>query len=96
MTSELERRVHALETGGITNEALRDAGLCLLSGYFTDLSHSTLKSLYPTTESYASKYTAAANAEVAAGFMTPEDAATAIANANAGIGPLQQPSLTIP
>ena len=86
----------SLETGGITNEALRNQGLCLLSGYFTDFSQSTLKSLYPTTASYASKFTTAANAEVTAGFMTPEDATAAIDNANAGIGPLQHPVLTIP
>ena len=93
---ELEDVFTTLETGGIGNEALRDSGLCLLSGYFTDFSQSQLKSLYPTTASYASKFTAAANAEVAAGFMTPEDAAAAIANADAGIGAYQQPPLTIP
>ena len=94
--SELENVFTTLETGGITNETLRDQGLCLLSGYFTNLSNSKLTSLYPTAASYASKFTTAANAEVAAGFMTPEDAAVAIANANAGIGPMQQPPLTIP
>ena len=94
--SELEGAFTALETGGIENETLRDSGLCLLSGYFTDLSSSKLKSLYPTAASYASKFTSAVNTEVAAGFMTPEDAAEAIANANAGIGPFQQPPLTIP
>jgi Alpha/beta hydrolase domain len=96
ITSELEDVFTSLETGGISNEALRDSGLCLLSGYFTDLSSSQLKSLYPTVASYGSKFTTAANAEVAAGFLTSEDAAAAIANANAGIGPLQQPPLTIP
>jgi Alpha/beta hydrolase domain len=96
ITSELEDVFTSLETGGITNEALRDSGLCLLSGYFTNLSQSALKSLYPTAASYASKFTTAVNAEVAAGFMTPEDATVAIANANAGIGPFQQPPLTIP
>jgi hypothetical protein len=96
ITGELEDVFTTLETGGISNEALRDEGLCLLSGYFTDFSSSKLKSLYPTAASYASKFTAAANAEVAAGFMTPEDAAAAIANADAGIGPLQQPIITIP
>jgi hypothetical protein len=96
ITAELEDVFTTLETGGISNEALRDSGLCLLSGYFTDFPSSTLKSLYPTSASYASKFTAAANAEVAAGFMTPEDAATAIANADAGIGPYQQPSITVP
>jgi hypothetical protein len=94
--SELENVFTTLETGGITNEALRDSGLCLLSGYFTDFSQSQLKSLYPTTASYASKFAAAVNAEVASGFMTTEDAAAAIANAKAGFGALQQPPLTIP
>ena len=94
--AELEDVFTTLETGGIGNEALRDSGLCLLSGYFTDFSQSQLKSLYPTTASYASKFTTAANAEVSAGFMTPEDAAAAIANADAGIGAYQQPPLTIP
>jgi hypothetical protein len=94
--AELEDVFTTLETGGITNENLRDAGLCLLSGYFTNLSPSTLTSLYPTTASYASKFAAAANAEVKAGFMTPEDAAEAIAHANSGIGPYQQPPLSIP
>jgi Alpha/beta hydrolase domain len=94
--SELESVFTSLETGGIENETLRDDGLCLLSGYFTDLSSSQLTSLYPTVASYGSKFTTAANAEVSAGFMTPEDAAAAIAAANAGIGPLQQPSLMVP
>jgi len=94
--SELEDVFTSLETGGISNEALRQSGLCLLSGYFTDFSQSQLKSLYPTTASYASKFTTAANTEVAAGFMTPEDAAAAIAAADAGIGGYQQPPLTIP
>jgi hypothetical protein len=94
--AELEDVFTTLETGGIGNEALRDSGLCLLSGYFTDFNQSQLKSLYPTTASYASKFTTAADAEVSAGFMTPEDAAVAIANADAGIGAYQQPPLTIP
>jgi len=94
--AELEDAFTTLETGGISNEALRDSGLCLLSGYFTDLSSSTLKSLYPTTASYTSKFVSAVKAEEAAGFMTAEDAATAIADAEAGIGPYQQPPITIP
>jgi hypothetical protein len=94
--AELEDVFTSLETGGISNENLRDAGLCLLSGYFTNLSSSTLTSLYPTTASYASKFVAAVNAEVKAGFMTQEDAEEAIANANAGIGPIQQPPVKIP
>lgn len=93
---ELESVFTLLQTGGITNAELRAQGLCMLSGFFTDLSQSTLKSLYPTTASYAAKFDAAVNAQVAAGFITPEDAAAAIANADAGIGPLQQPPLTIP
>jgi hypothetical protein len=94
--AELEDVFTSFETGGITNENLRNAGLCLLSGYFTNLSESTLKSLYPTSASYGSKFTAAAEAEVKAGFMTAEDAAEASANANAGIGPYQQPAVKVP
>ncbi len=77
-------------------ETLRDAGLCLLSGYFTDFSSSKLKSLYPTSASYASKFTTAANAEVAAGFMTPEDAAAAIANAKPASARCSNRRSTIP
>ncbi|HXB15218.1 MAG TPA: alpha/beta hydrolase domain-containing protein [Solirubrobacteraceae bacterium] len=94
--NELEGVFTLLETGGITNKELRAQGLCLLSGYFTDLSPQTLSGLYPTTASYAAKFTAAVNSTEAAGFMTPEDAAEAIANANAGIGPLQEPPLKVP
>jgi hypothetical protein len=96
LLSQLENVFTTLATGGISDEALRSEGLCLLSGYFTNFSQSTLKSLYPTTASYASKITTAANAEVAAGLMTPEDAAAAIAAAEAGIGPLQDPILKVP
>jgi hypothetical protein len=96
LVSELESSLTTLETGGITNATVRALGLCLLSGYFTDLGNSTLQSLYPTPSDYVSKYTAAANAEVAAGFLTPADAAAAIAAAQAGQGPLQQPPETIP
>jgi hypothetical protein len=96
LLTELESALSAFESGGITNSSLRTLGLCLLSGYFTDLGHSALSALYPSTAVYAQKYTTAANAEVAAGFLTPADAAAAIANANAGIGPLQTPPETVP
>ncbi len=94
--SELESSLTTLQTGGITNATVRALGLCLLSGYFTDLGNSTLRSLYPTVSAYATRFAAAANAEVAAGFMTPADAATAIAAAQAGQGPLQQPPEIVP
>lgn len=96
LISEIEGAFTALETGGITDTNDRSTGLCLLSGYFTDLSQPTLQSLYPTLSSYVSKYTTAANAAEAAGFLTPADASAAIANAQAGHGPLQTPPLTIP
>jgi hypothetical protein len=60
-------------TGSINNNELRSEGLCLLSGFFTPLSSSTLHSLYPTHSSYVSKYTSAADAAVSAGFVTPFD-----------------------
>ena len=93
---ELKGAFEAAETGSISNNGLRSAGLCLLSGYFTDLSSSTLKSLYPTTASYAAKIKAQVDTVEADGFMTPDGAAEAIANAEAGIGPLQQPPLMVP
>ncbi len=96
LVSEVESALTALSTGSINNTAVRSAGLCLLSGYFTDLSQSTLTALYPTLASYVSGYTAAASAAVAAGFLTPADALAAIANAQAGHGPLQTPPSTIP
>jgi hypothetical protein len=96
LLSEVEGALSALSTGSINNASVRAAGLCLLSGYFTNLSHTTLHALYPTLASYVSKYTAAANAEVAAGLLTPVDASAAIANAQAGHGPMQTPASTIP
>ncbi len=96
LREELEAAFTAFETGGITNEALRDEGLCLLSGYFTDLSKATLLKMYPTNAIYASKIEAAANADVAAGFMTPEGAEAEIERAKIGDGPLQDPPLILP
>jgi hypothetical protein len=86
----------ALQTGAITNTAARAAGLCLLSGYFNNLSEARLQSLYPTPQAYASAYTSAVAADLAAGFMTKADAKAADANADAGFGPTQQPPFPIP
>ena len=86
----------ATETGSISNPEVRTAGLCLLSGYFNDETQSTLKSMYPTTEAYASKFKTQVASTESAGFMTPDDAAMADSNAEAGLGPLQQPSLLVP
>ena len=96
LLEEVTSLLSTLSSGSIDNTADRDLGLCLLSGYFTDLSTSQLKALYPTLADYVSKYTAAVNSDEAAGFITPTDAATAIAYAQAGIGPLQVPVETIP
>ncbi len=62
---------------------LRSAGLCLLSGFVTPFSESTLTRLYPTHASYVSKFTAAAKESLAAGFLTQEDYETAVAGAEA-------------
>jgi len=99
LITDLEDEIGLYETGGIpiTNTAERSLGLCLLSGFFTNLSTSTLQSLYPTDATYVAKYTAAVNKDVAAGFITPSDGAAAIANAQAGKGPVQgPPTLSIP
>jgi hypothetical protein len=96
LISELESALSSLSTGSISDPTVRALGLCLLSGEFTNLSASTLRGLYPTPMQYAANYTTAANAAVAAGFLTPADAAAAIANADADGGNFQQPPVTIP
>jgi len=96
LMEELKAAFEASETGSISNAELRSAGLCLLSGYFYDLSSSKLQSLYPTTASYAAKYKKVVESDESAGFITPEQGAEAIAYAEAGIGPLQQPPLMVP
>jgi len=87
LLNALTSALQTLSTGSITNATVRAAGLCFLSGYFLDLSTSTLAKLYPTHAAYVTAYTNAANAEVAAGFLTPEDAAAAIAAAQASTIP---------
>jgi hypothetical protein len=96
--TELEDVFNTLQnsTFPASDPALRTQGLCMLSGYFNNLSQSQLKSMYPTTASYASRYAAAANTLVKEGFMTQADATAAIATANAGQGPVQTPPETIP
>jgi hypothetical protein len=74
-------------TGSIDDANLRSSGLCLLSGFFTPLSSSTLSRLYPTHASYVSKFTAAADAAVSAGFLTPADRDAAVASAQASLIP---------
>ena len=93
LLADLEEEIGLYETGGIpiTDTSGRSLGLCLLSGFFEDLPSSTLSSLYPTDAAYVSRYTAAVNADVEAGFITPADGAAAIANAQAGHGPSQGP-----
>jgi hypothetical protein len=72
-----------LQTGEITNQTLREQGLCLLSGFYLNLPKSTLTRLYSSHADYVAKYTAAANAAKAAGFLTAADAAAGIARAQA-------------
>ena len=72
-------------TGSIDNTALRSSGLCLLSGFFTPLSSSTLSRLYPSHAIYVSRFAAAADAAVSAGFLTPADRDAAVAAAQAGL-----------
>jgi hypothetical protein len=83
LLNEVTSALKALSTDSIDDPTLRAAGLCLLSGYFTPLASSTTTRLYPNHAAYVSQYTAAANASVAAGFLTPADAAAAIAAAQA-------------
>ncbi len=70
-----------LQTSAIPNTTLRSEGLCLLSGFYLMLPSSTLKSLYPTAQSYVSKYTAAADAAVTAGYVLPPERDVLVSNA---------------
>ena len=79
----LENIFTTLETGVISNTTLRDEGLCLLEGYYTPFSQATLQSLYPTHAGYVAQYTAAAQADLAAGFLTRYDYNQAVKAAQA-------------
>jgi hypothetical protein len=96
--NELESIFSTLEnsTFPANNATIRTQGLCMLSGYFYNLSQSQLKTLYPTTAAYAFRYAYAADNLVKQGFMTQADATAAINTAVAGIGPFQTPPETIP
>jgi hypothetical protein len=71
--SELLSLFTSLESGAITDVNARDAGLCLLEGYYTPLSTSQLQALYPTHADYVQQFTAAAQADLNAGFLTQQD-----------------------
>ena len=96
LMEEIKAAFEASETGSINNSELRSAGLCMLSGYFDNLSQSKLKSLYPTPASYANKFKAVAEGDVASGFITPTQAAESVVLAEDGYGPPQQPLVSIP
>lgn len=79
----LENIFSTLMTGAITDPALRDEGLCLLEGFYTPFGQATLQSLYPTHADYVSRFTAAARADLAAGFLTRYDYNQAVKAAQA-------------
>lgn len=71
------------ETASIDNLAVREAGLCLLSGFFFEFDSSKLNSLYSSHADYVAQYTAAAQAARDAGFLTQADYEASIARAQA-------------
>ena len=79
----LENIFSTLMTGVITDPTLRDEGLCLLEGFYTPFGRRTLQSLYPTHAAYVSQFTAAAQADLAAGFLTRYDYNQAVKAAQA-------------
>src|SRR5215468_5921848 len=79
----LQNIFSTLMTGVITDPTLHAEGLCLLEGYYTPFGGATLQSLYPTHAAYVSQFTAAANAELAAGFLTRYDCNQAVKSAQA-------------
>jgi Alpha/beta hydrolase domain len=87
LMSTLENIFTALQTGVITDPAPRTEGLCLLEGFYTPFSTSTLQTLYPTHADYVAKSTAAAASNLAGGFLTPYDYRRAVAAAQASSVP---------
>jgi hypothetical protein len=79
----LQNIFSTLMTGVITDPTLREEGLCLLEGYYTPFGGATLQSLYPAHASYVSQFTAAAQADLAAGFLTRYDYNQAVKAAQA-------------
>jgi len=70
-------------TARIDDPVVREAGLCLLSGFFLELDSTTLDRLYSSHSDYVAKYTAAAQAARDAGFITEADYEASIARAQA-------------
>lgn len=83
----LQNIFSTLMTGVITDPTLREEGLCLLEGYYTPFGQATLQSLYPTHADYVSQFTAAAQADLAAGFLTRYDYNQAVKAAQAAAIP---------
>ena len=83
LLTTLENIFSTLMTGAITDPTLRDEGLCLLEGYYSPFSQATLQSLYPTHAAYASQFSTAAQADLAAGFLTRYDYNQAVKAAQA-------------
>jgi Alpha/beta hydrolase domain len=71
------------ETARIDDPVVREAGLCLLSGFFLELDPATLHSLYSSHADYVAKFTNAAQAARNAGFITQADYDASIARAQA-------------
>ena len=57
---------------------------CNLTGWQKPFSHAAIQRLYPTTADYVSEVRTAAQADVAAGILLPEDAATLVKLATRG------------
>jgi hypothetical protein len=83
LLTTLKNIFSTLMTGVITDTTLRDEGLCLLEGYYTPFGQATLQSLYPTHAAYVSQFTTAAQADLAAGFLTRYDYNQAVKAAQA-------------
>jgi hypothetical protein len=64
-----------------TTMAERALGLCILEGFDTPFSTTTLKKLYSSHTDYVTKYTAAAKKLLNAGFLTQVDYNEAVAEA---------------
>ena len=92
---ELKGAFEAAETGSISDNELRSAGLCLLSGLLHRPEQLDAEIAVSDERELRGQDQGAGRIPEADDFMTPDGAAEAIANAEAGIGPLQQPPLMV-
>lgn len=78
---EVPTKTYSVINTGAAGSNFRETGLCIMSGYDTPFTAATLKKLYPTHNTYVTKYKAAAKKLLDAGFLTQVDYDEVVAEA---------------